>query len=214
MKSEKEVVKELTKTWKLLQKSMSPRSFKLLKKAYFAGGCVRSLLLETKVNDYDIFFEDYLGADIFQTKAEKDKTIWKNFKKVWKSTNTYTIVHTKTQKVFQFIRADYGYFEDVIQRFDFTMNMCSYHPKASILRILDKDSIINKKLITNKKATTPISAMLRTYRFISEGWKFSALDAMKLLALCSNIRSEEELKSNLKIEKSSSLLQDKDLVNN
>lgn len=211
---EKAIITHLDKTWRLLKRSMSPRTFRYLKTAYFAGGCIRSLITGSIINDYDIFFESFGEAIKFQELAEKDKTVWKHFKKVWKSTNAYTIIHKKTKEKFQFIRADSGSLYDVIGRFDYTINMAAYRPFGKLLFIPYLKDILDKRLVCTANPTTPVSALLRSYKFIKEGYSISALEAMKALINAnksSRLDSVEELKTQLKIEKSTSLLSEYDV---
>ncbi len=134
------------------------------KKAYLAGGALRSLTLCEKPNDYDIYFLDQESLNSIITASHE-------IKEVLFTTNAITFLEIEKERIiFQIIRNYVGNPNEVISKFDFTVNMNFYVPAMEWGEVKYQFNINNKELVFNPKATTPFGALLRVQRFLREGW--------------------------------------------
>ncbi len=134
------------------------------KKAYLAGGALRSLTLGEKPNDYDIYFLDGMALSVVNS-ASRD------IRGGQFSDNAITFLDIDKSRIpFQIITSYFGSPHEVISKFDFTVNMNFYVPAMEWGEIKYPLDINCKELRFNPKATKPIGALLRINRFLREGW--------------------------------------------
>lgn len=128
---------------------------------FFAGGCIRSLVLNETPKDYDLFFRTEEAKDLFISWLEFNHNAisspFTNMKKLLlarmsqtKNAATFHLTkNNKVDKVIQCVSLFSGSPKEVIGNFDFTVNMNYYDPLTNELVICDLPSIKNKKLIVN-----------------------------------------------------------------
>ncbi len=131
--------------------------------AFIVGGCIRSLILGEKVKDIDICFR-------------KESDLIENLKTLnlgYTSSNAITLYVEKMQ--YQLIWVDKGHPQDIIDIFDFTMNMNYYSPKSCTLEITDVNSILNKQLVINPRCRNTVGTLARVTKFVNRGYKVPSI---------------------------------------
>lgn len=129
----------------------------LKKKAYFAGGCIYSLINDKKVNDYDIFLIDNI---------DMQSLIDLPF---WKCKTEYALSFGK----FQVVTKYFGNPSDCVGEFDFKHNMFFYVPfSGEIKSACDSfDYLISNKLVFNESRARDLEGVfLRIEKFKSRGF--------------------------------------------
>lgn len=134
---------------------------------FIAGGCFKSLILNEKINDYDIYFK---------SKDSKNKGIGiiKFYFNIKKSTrHAVTITHMSND--FQFITRKTGTPEDITNEFDFEHCRIFYNPLTDYFHVNDSilNSIEKKELEYNGNNSYPISSIVRMQKFIDQGWSIN-----------------------------------------
>lgn len=154
------------------------------KETYFAGGCFKSLVLNEKVNDYDLYFKDakHVKDFISLVKPENFNT---NFELLLSTNNAVTFEFN--EKIIQFIIKYSGMPYQVINCFDFLHCQNFYNPTDEYLE-LKENAILNKELIYNNKSILPISSMKRIAKFASQGW---TIDDLEIVKIAQNIASHD-----------------------
>lgn len=133
------------------------------KDLFIAGGCIRSLLEGSEIQDIDIFFK---------ANVEKDK-IKEYFKEKLQlgfiTENATTIIFDNIK--YQFVTTHQGTPFEVINEFDFTMNMNYFDMETDSLYIHDEQSIKDKRLKINLKCRNKLGTLSRILKFTERGYK-------------------------------------------
>lgn len=191
----------------ILALATHPISKDLLEKtSYFAGGCIRSLISDTAINDYDIYFYDYKSASQLkeyllhdQLKYNQKLFNWNKLLSVSVTDNAMTYkYYSDSQNKFVTIQFIIKYAAeplDLIKNFDFTNSKGYFIPnsKSRPETLFISDEMINaikeKKLFFNKNCWNPINSLKRMIKFIELGYK---IDDYNLLMLIEAIKKSNE----------------------
>lgn len=125
--------------------------------AFIAGGVIRSLVLDERVKDIDIFLRD--ESLINRLKEVDGVFVSNNAISFYVDTLQYQIITTITGSPF-----------DIINEFDFIMNMNFYEPDRNFLFIANEGIILNKKLEFNPKCRNKMGTLARLEKFLSRGY--------------------------------------------
>ena len=169
----------------------------LRKECYIAGGCIRSLLLDEKINDYDFFFRSKEAATRFKELiklGEEGKLKATPLAEVLETGDKYhkkhmfhriTTDNAITFKLYsknlkdekstvQFVTKFSGAPYDLIDKFDFTHSMAFYDPLEKENELQYSSLFLgdnrNKILRFNKRALTPIHSLSRIDKFTKKGY--------------------------------------------
>lgn len=147
-----------------------------LNSLYVAGGAIASIANRTRANDYDIFFK---------TVEDKNKTLEILKQCVNINKNLFIVTDNaitfKSSPAIQFILKVYGNPEEVIQNFDFLHTQNYYDFSTKTLVIKNLEIIKSKELIYNNKATHPLSALTRIYKFMNKGYKIDGVEIIRII---------------------------------
>lgn len=146
-----------------------------LENAFFAGGCIRDLMLGLVPKDYDIYF--YNTADIEKMKAyfrsnrlNVEETVMNNF--------NLTLQYKDQPVVFQFITLMSGTPESVVGAFDFTMNMNFYIFSTEVIQV--HADVGDLRLHPGTNILRPIHALCRVQKFVARGYSISHRELVAL----------------------------------
>jgi len=181
---------------------------KLLRKAgiephtdnfFIAGGALTSVFLNTTVTDLDIFFYNQKAFDEFKRSQGRDKPIFANKKYFVCQTDcaeSYCINDIRIQLIKKVCGDPY----DVIFRFDYTICMAAYLPKLNKIILGDNFlyHLAGKELHYNI-GKYPLASLWRAKKYIEKGFKFPAVELIKLALKMNEIRmnSYKDLKEQL-----------------
>ena len=157
------------------------------KETFIAGGVFKSLVLDETPNDWDFWFRNKEASEKFKElldKTERTKSSYltnhdnlKINKLLIKTDNAYTIKFPKA--VVQFVFTEIGSPVDVVKNFDFKHAQCYYDPMSGTMSC-PTQHIIGKKLIFTGAAKTPLNAMKRALKFVSQGWTIEDAEVDKI----------------------------------
>jgi len=134
-----------------------------IKNMYIAGGCIRSVIEQESPKDIDIFFKKDVNVDEV-----------KKFFKLYhpESFITENAISLNIDGIqYQLITTCTGNPLDIINEFDFTMNMNFYDFETKHLFIQDKMAIFNKHLKINLKCRNKLGTLARIVKFTERGYK-------------------------------------------
>lgn len=135
---------------------------------YFAGGCIRSLILGENPKDYDIFFDNQESVNKLKT-----FTFGRNFK------NSITLIVGGF--TFQLIKIEAKKPSDLISEFDFSFNQNYYY--RNNLYVNSYKDIINKSIEINYKCRNPFDTHFRVHKFIDRGYKLKSNSELTKIAM-------------------------------
>lgn len=170
------------------------------------GGCIASMLLGEKVNDYDIYFRNketveavanyYMGIVEKQTKAPYDIQVTENrvyikikssgiiklsqkdkkYAPIFITGNAITLTN-KIQLVLRF----FGEINDIHKNYDFDHCKSSWSSWDNKLNIPPQsaEALLAKEL-KYSGSLYPLSSIIRTRKFISRGWTINAGEYLKM----------------------------------
>jgi hypothetical protein len=146
-----------------------------LENAFFAGGCIRDLMLNIEPRDYDIYF--YYPEDTNKIKsyfATNQNNVIQSFLDNW----NLTLEYKGKPVVFQFITLMSGTPDNIVNRFDFTMNMNYYVFSTEEIRI--HPDVGDLRLHPGSNICRPIHALCRITKFMSRGYTISHRELIEL----------------------------------
>lgn len=156
-----------------------------IKDMFIAGGCIRSILEGEQPKDVDIFFNHNINLDKVRNYFE----FWGSLKPfITDNAVTLTIEGMK----YQFITTCKGTPLDVVNEFDFTMNMNYFDFETDQLYIQDKMAIFDKQLKVNLNCRNKLGTLSRIAKFVNRGYKIPS--QMNLLELGVQLTREKEVK--------------------
>jgi hypothetical protein len=181
-----------------LLRDIDKHIYELLKKhdGFIAGGAVLSALTSKKINDYDIYFSDEEACHKFidDLKLKDKKSPWTNVDKrqgileesmkanveIFKTSTAITFFTKK--KKYQVVTAFYLPVMDLFKKYDFTVCMVAYHPKANDFSMYETamEDIAEKRLKFNIGTEFPIVSLLRVIKYQQKGFIISGLEMIKL----------------------------------
>lgn len=187
---------------KILNAILDPELKKLVKeKTFLTGGCFKAIWHNEKVNDYDFYFIDQESADKFKhiiTKGlnnsktpftiEKDFRLQNYFPPAKTTEFAMTFLLEDDIKV-QFITKYVGSPKTVISRFDFQHAQNYFILKNEEYNI-NYNSLANKSLIFNEKATHPVHALKRLKKFIEQGWEIEDSELIKIAEAINRVKMD------------------------
>ena len=174
--------------------------------AIIAGGALTSIILNERINDFDIWFSnenDYKQAIInmnvlYMTKKNQsnDNVFEYIISSHSKYTTTNAITYTIDNKKYQFIspsRYTFGNVDTIINQFDFTCVMCGVDVKNKKLIHNDKffSDAKSKKLIINKGLKSPASLLDRIVKYTKKGYRVSKESQRDALRILSKVTEQE-----------------------
>lgn len=151
---------------------------------FIAGGCIRSVLEGETPKDIDIFFKS--NVDL-----EKVRNMFKlDLPHTFITDNAISLTIEGIK--YQFITTCKGTPLDVINEFDFTMNMNYFDFEKNQLYIQDKMAIFDKQLKVNLNCRNKLGTLSRIAKFVNRGYKIPS--QMNLLELGVQLTKENEIK--------------------
>lgn len=159
-------------------------------KLFIAGGCLRSLILGESVKDIDIFVKD---SDTVN--SMKNSLIYP------RSDNAINF-HVNSIKT-QIIITETGSPLDVVNRFDFTMNMNFYDLVTGSIYVYSTGDILSKTLRVNKNCRNKLGTLARIVKFTERGYKIASKE--NLLELGCQISRMEPISTFKELEAESRL---------
>lgn len=170
--------------------------------AFVAGGAVRSVFTSDHINDLDIFFPSQDAVTAFmETLDENESPTFSKTDSALTHMADGSIASVTKGMRYQLIVAEFGNPQEVIDKFDFTCCMGAFVPKDRTFVLGDhflKHSS-QRRLCFNASAGFPICSLWRAAKFVKRGWKFPAIEVIKL-ALSINhldLKTHGELKRQL-----------------
>lgn len=156
-----------------------------LEQAYFAGGSIRSMMLDEDVKDYDIF----LRSDKLVDKIRNSEGL------AFVSNNAVCVYMNGMQ--IQIITNFTSEPIDMINEFDFTMNKNFYYPHKDEFVVIDEPAIMSKRLVINKTCRNKLGTLARTTKFVNRGYQIPSKTDMIMLGVdiskMSSVTSIEDL---------------------
>lgn len=146
-----------------------------LENAFFAGGCLRDLMINQVPKDYDIYF--FNTADVEKVKAYF-KANRLNVEETSLNNYNLTLQYKGQPVIFQFITLMTGSPESVIGGFDFTMNMNYYVFSTEETRI--HQDVGDLRLHPGPNIIRPIHALCRVTKFLGRGYTISHRELVEL----------------------------------
>lgn len=126
-------------------------------KTYFAGGCIRDMHRGRTPKDYDLFF--YSDADCLEFLTEASS----NFNLKQTKIDNY---NSKGAVPIQVITVTSGMPEELVSKFDFTINTGYYCPQLDILKLGDRTSTLE----VCHNVLSPLNALIRVQKFLNSGY--------------------------------------------
>lgn len=174
--------------------------------AFFAGGCIRDIILEEPIKDYDIYFESQEDVD----------RVKKYFNQLIENTENFEILSMADQQspyikitiagnynvyvkyenkwiIIQFITLIYGSPRDVVRQFDFTINMNYFTFASEDLIVSTKPN--NKELIPGHNIYFPIHALCRIPKFLKRGYTISNNNLLQLAEVATGMKIPNQEKA-------------------
>jgi hypothetical protein len=155
------------------------------------GGCIASMLLGEKVNDFDIYFRSDVAASkirhaVVKMYPLKEKSPGMPLSILAITPNSVTLSN-KTQLITRFT----GTPEEIISNFDF-VHCTNYWTKKEglVLNQPALESLLAKDL-KYCGSKFPICSIIRTKKFIRRGWKISAGQYLKVCLQLSSLDMED-----------------------
>lgn len=166
----------------------------LRKRAFIAGGAIRSSVLEEEVNDIDVFlfdekalnwFESFLFDELGELKLPLAKG-W-SYKKTINSHNFVNDegLHPTVQIIHKYVNMP----SSLISDFDFKFNMNFFLPSAQYLYIESLEDILNKRIQVNISNCSIVNTFFRFHKFIGKGWTYSGEELADLVILLTSLES-------------------------
>jgi hypothetical protein len=167
-----------------------PSLLPIRSKLFIAGGCIRSMILEEEVKDIDIFCKDELTVAIVKESISG-----------FRSDNALNL-YIHPYKV-QIVTTEAGSPIDIINQFDFTMNMNYYDFESKSIEVLHLTDIIGRNLKVNKNCRNKLGTLARIVKFVNRGYKLDSKE--NLLELGCQISRMESIDTFEELEKESKL---------
>lgn len=184
----------------------------ILQKAFVSGGAIASILLQEKINDYDIYFKDIESAEkLLQyyclvcdntasvTKRKFKNTLGEEEERLFTVIQSAGITSGKGVKAItsnavtldnkiQLITRFSGTPEQVHKYFDFVHCMCSYDLQTGVL-ILPPEAVLSmlQKRLVYRGSLYPIATLFRLRKYLKRGWTISAGQLVKIAYQLKNI---------------------------
>lgn len=167
--------------------------------AIIAGGALTSIVLDEKINDFDIWFsneEDYnktiiemsnLHKSIFYELESRGIGYGDNFGKHTTINATTFTIKDKKYQIINPSKYSFGGVNEIINQFDFTCVMCGVDLKKKQM-VYDKRFFYDvkcKQININKGLKAPASLINRIVKYTKKGYKISKdsqRDALKILS--------------------------------
>ena len=143
----------------------------LVNKMFVAGGCIRSMVRDQKIADYDIFLPDEGSVQELREALAYRQVMYQ-------SKNSIGLLSASGKHI-QFIVCAVGTPEQIVSEFDFTCNMSHFSFGTSEL-VIHSDSLSNQ-LVINPNARNVMGTFLRVGKFVNKGYAYpSRLDMIAL----------------------------------
>jgi hypothetical protein len=162
--------------------------------AIIAGGALTSLILDEKINDFDIWFsneKDYEKA--INDMSNLDYVLKKSFSKY---TTINAITFTIENKKYQIInpsKYSFGDVNEIINKFDFTCVMCGVdiNKKQMVYDERFFKDIKTKQIVINKALKAPTSLISRIIKYTKKGYRVSIDTERDILRILSKVSEKE-----------------------
>ena len=154
---------------------------------FIAGGALTSVFMNTTISDLDIFFHDQKAFDEFKRCQGRDKPIFANKKYFICQTDCAESYNINGIRV-QLIKKLYGQPCDVIDHFDYTICMGAYIPADSKI-FLGQNFLyhLSGKELHYNIGKYPLASLWRARKYIEKGFKFPAIELIKLALTINNL---------------------------
>jgi hypothetical protein len=162
--------------------------------AIIAGGALTSIILDEKINDFDIWFSnenDYQNA--INDMDNLHYGLKKSFSKhVTINAITFTIENKKYQ-IINPLRYSFGGVNEIINQFDFTCVMCGVDISKKQIVYNERffTDIRGKVIIINKRLKTPTSLISRVIKYSKKGYRVSIDTERDILRILSKVSEQE-----------------------
>lgn len=141
-------------------------------KLFIAGGCLRSIILGEQVKDLDIFCKDAQTATEIANSGfgfKSDNALNFTIHIQGESTGSFTQVIESIRV--QIIHNQVGSPQEIINQFDFTMNMNYYDFETDFINVENIQDILSKTLRVNKHCRNKLGTLARIVKFVERGYK-------------------------------------------
>ena len=211
MASDNKIVTQLKRIYGMIGSNIKDKQLQeyFFKNTFIAGGAIRSLMDDIKINDYDFWFTSNTALSYFH-KLIVDENI--NTEDIFSdkivliasSDNAYTFKYNDNI-VFQFITIQAGLPAKVVSQFDFTNCMGWYRYSNNDLYISPemKDAIRGRTLVYNKlTANNPASGFERALAFQKRGYTLTPEVLWSIFEANSELKPElvKKLKEEYKVK--------------
>lgn len=153
--------------------AMLPENYRV----YIAGGACLSAFTESKVNDADLYVNDWRAVCLLLHALTKI-----GYKEVNKSINCTTLM--SGTRMVQVIHKFFGEPEDILREFDFTITQILYDIRKGELHFGDRffGDLAKREIVFTSTSNYPICALYRTLKYRDKGYEVKGY-TMMLLAL-------------------------------
>lgn len=166
-----------------------------LEDMFIAGGSIRSLTESQPINDADIFFRDSVA------KSAVKEYFREHLPKSFITENAVTIWLNGLK--YQFVLTHQGEPLEIINEFDFTMNMNYFDFANKQTYVHDLRSILDKRLRINLKCRNKLGTLARISKFVERGYKLPS--QLNLIELGVQLTQQEPVKKFEELQESSKL---------
>ena len=162
---------------------------------FVTGGCIPSMMMEEFVNDFDIYFERQVEADIvkgYYKRQTIDKTKKFHIKLI---TDNAINLSDKIQLITRFT----GSPEEVTKNFDWAHIKSYYKYPDKLVIIPDTYRLIVEKELIYTGSQYPLSSLLRLKKYIKKGWNVSTKTMVHIILDVMKEFNKKKIKSEQKI---------------
>lgn len=164
---------------------------------FIAGGSIRSLILDEPIKDIDIFITYGLAVSLIEHALEGRGVISDNAINLLMWSKSLGAVKV------QIITTETGLPQEVINQFDFTMNMNYYDPSSNSIYVHSMEDILSKTLRVNKNCRNKLGTLARIVKFTKRGYELASKE--NLLELGCQISRMEPISTFKELEAESKL---------
>jgi hypothetical protein len=148
------------------------------------GGAVTSLFSNSRIKDFDLYFESRESFNKVKKHFDKDLATECNLKLVFSTKNalTYSFDTEGKKGTIQLIKAFHGDINTIFEKFDFYCCMGSYQFSTSKFVLHDSflKDIAQRRLTFNPATPYPLSSLIRVRKYIGKGYSIDAINLVKL----------------------------------
>jgi len=170
-------------------------------RCFIAGGCFKNIFTSQKFKDIDMFFFDeaaFNEVDLL-IKADSDYTLR------YENDKVIAYNHKDNDVVLELIRSTFGFYEEVMNRFDWTITKFAYYKIANgetdqYQTVYHKDffeHLLQHRLVADNILPYPVSSFERALRYKGYGYSMCRETKVKLIQAIKDSQLDEDLSASL-----------------